>query len=154
MESQIPNQLTFSVEDSPVSPTRWQESAEAWLMTVVRSGGNSIDSFPTYAPPGLSERMSLASSLAEAAKTSKRLSGRSPNAGMAWSGQFLTLNTSEWRNGAAVSSLSDILEENPDPKYSLSAKACMGILRRAEKRGRALPPSLQMALEAVVQTTI
>src|SRR5690606_39354859 len=68
---------------------------------------------------------------------------------MAWPGRFLTLNTSEWRNGAAVSSLSDILEDNPDPKYSLSAKACLGILNRAEKRGDELPPLLRRALEAV-----
>jgi hypothetical protein len=45
--------------------------------------------------------------------------------------------------------LSDILEENPDPKYFLSQKACRGILRRAEKRGKKLPGALQQALEAV-----
>jgi hypothetical protein len=32
------------------------------------------------------------------------------------------------------------------PKYSLSPKAAAGILRRAAKRGRALPPALMMAL--------
>jgi hypothetical protein len=68
---------------------------------------------------------------------------------MAWPGQFWTLNTSEWRNGAAVCSLSDILEESPDPKFSLSAKACLGILNRAEKRGKELPRPLRLALEAV-----
>jgi hypothetical protein len=52
-----------------------------------------------------------------------------------------------------VCSLSDILEESPDPKFSLSAKACQGILRRAEKRGRELPHSLRVALEAVARTT-
>lgn len=43
--------------------------------------------------------------------------------------------------------LSDILEENPDPKYNLSPKACLGILRRAEKRGKELPEILREALE-------
>lgn len=43
--------------------------------------------------------------------------------------------------------LSDILEKNPDPKYNLSPKACMGILRRAEKRGKELPEILREALE-------
>lgn len=43
--------------------------------------------------------------------------------------------------------LSDILEENPDPKYNLSPKACLGILRRAEKRGKELPEILRGALE-------
>jgi hypothetical protein len=31
----------------------------------------------------------------------------------------------------------------------LSAKACAGILRRAERRGKSLPPMLKAALEAV-----
>ena len=45
------------------------------------------------------------------------------------------------------SRLSQILEEKPHPKYCLSAKACQGILRRAEKRGKELPLILQKALE-------
>ena len=43
--------------------------------------------------------------------------------------------------------LSQILEEAPLPKYSLSAKACQGILRRAEKRGKTLPKMLKEALK-------
>lgn len=45
------------------------------------------------------------------------------------------------------SKLSDILEPNPNQKYYLSAAACQGILRRAEKRGKELPPMLKEALE-------
>lgn len=44
------------------------------------------------------------------------------------------------------SKLSQILETNPDPKYNLSAKACQGILNRAEKRGKKLPEQLETAL--------
>lgn len=44
------------------------------------------------------------------------------------------------------SRLSQILEENPPPKYSLSAKACTGILNRAKRRGKPLPPELEEAL--------
>jgi DNA (cytosine-5)-methyltransferase 1 len=47
-----------------------------------------------------------------------------------------------------VSRLSAILEECPHPKYSLSAKACQGILNRAERRGKELPKALKEALEA------
>ena len=47
------------------------------------------------------------------------------------------------------SRLSQILEENPLPKYCLSATACAGILRRAEKRGKQLPTLLK---EALLQT--
>lgn len=50
-------------------------------------------------------------------------------------------------NAAVESHLSQILEETPHPKYSLSAKACRGILRRAERRGKALPETLRSALE-------
>jgi hypothetical protein len=74
--------------------------------------------------------------------------------------EFLTLSTSEWtalpaqfHNDAGVCSLSDILETGDVPqRYFLSAKACAGILRRAEKRGKELPASLHEALQSVVET--
>lgn len=50
-------------------------------------------------------------------------------------------------NGVSESLLSQILVEDPHPKYSLSAKACRGILNRANKRGKKLPEILQNALE-------
>ena len=46
-----------------------------------------------------------------------------------------------------VSVLSQILEEQAHPRYSLSVKACEGILRRADKRGKGLPDVLREALE-------
>ena len=62
-------------------------------------------------------------------------------------GSFATLNISEWPNAAAVCSLSSILETGSIPqKYFLSAKACTGILNRAEKRGKTLPSLLEAAL--------
>jgi hypothetical protein len=72
--------------------------------------------------------------------------------------EFLTLNLSEWtaslvpfRNDESVCSLSDILQEPRDvpQQYYLSPKACAGILRRAERRGKALPPMLAEALTEV-----
>lgn len=44
--------------------------------------------------------------------------------------------------------LSEILEKNPEEKYYLSKAACLGILQRAEERGKPLPPQLQQALMA------
>jgi len=149
MESEHPHGLTSSSEDSHAKTTALQEDAKDWLATVARSGGNITDSLREAAPHGLSERMSLASSLPEAVETLKRSSGRLPTSGMAWPGRYLTLSTSEWRNDADVSSLSDILEDNPDPKYSLSVKACLGILNRAEKRNKTLPPLLKDALQRI-----
>lgn len=64
----------------------------------------------------------------------------------AWLGECMTRNTGESPNAAAVSRLSQILEETPQEKYSLSAKACQGILRRAERRGKDLPETLKAVL--------
>lgn len=64
----------------------------------------------------------------------------------AWLGECMTRNTGESPNAAVVSRLSQILEEIPQEKYSLSAKACQGILRRAERRGKDLPEMLKTAL--------
>ena len=60
------------------------------------------------------------------------------------------LNISDWPNDASVCSLSQILETGPIPqRFYLSARACAGILRRAEKRGKVLPDMLRQALESV-----
>jgi len=60
-------------------------------------------------------------------------------------------NISEWPSDAAVCSLSDTLETGAVPqRFFLSAKACEGILRRAERRGKDLPQALHQALRQVV----
>lgn len=64
----------------------------------------------------------------------------------AWLGACSTRNGGECPNAAVESRLSQILEERPHTKYSLTPKACMGILRRAEKRGKDLPEALKAAL--------
>jgi DNA (cytosine-5)-methyltransferase 1 len=62
-------------------------------------------------------------------------------------GECLMLNTSEYPSaGVESSSLADVLLTQALPKYSLSQKACEGILRRANKRGKTLPEKLQAAL--------
>jgi hypothetical protein len=72
------------------------------------------------------------------------------NSGMGSLTEFLTLSSSEWPSGAAVCSLSDVLETGDVPRrFFLSARACEGILRRAEKRGKDLPLPLRRALKAV-----
>ena len=64
----------------------------------------------------------------------------------AWCGELTTRNTGECPNAVVVSRLSQILEETPHPKYNLTAKACQGILRRAERRGKDLPKLLKQVL--------
>lgn len=66
----------------------------------------------------------------------------SPYAGGAW-----TLNTGVSPRGARESSLSRILQGAPPTKYYLTPRACLGILRRAFERGKALPKKLERALK-------
>ena len=73
------------------------------------------------------------------------------NSGMGSPTECLTLNISEWPQRHArvfVVGYSWRLATLPQ-RYFLSAKACRGILRRAEKRGKELPPALRIALEQV-----
>ncbi len=64
-----------------------------------------------------------------------------------WLGELTTLNFGECPSEDVESRLSWILEEIVHPKYYLTAAACRGILRRAERRGKELPPELKEALE-------
>ena len=64
-----------------------------------------------------------------------------------WLGGAWMLNTGVSPNDARESSLSQILQDAPPIKYYLSPKACLGILRRASERGKALPPKLERALK-------
>ena len=65
-------------------------------------------------------------------------------------GGSMTLNTGECPNAVRESTLSQILDLNAPEKYSLSPRACAGIIRRAEKRGKELPDMLRDALMEVV----
>lgn len=66
-------------------------------------------------------------------------------------GEQLTLNTGESPSVVVDCTLSQILEDTVPQKYYLSAKACQGILRRAERRGKELPPMLKAALEQMIE---
>ena len=82
-------------------------------------------------------------------KISPPSSGRWQNSGMGSLGGVLTLNSSVSHSGEkeCTSSLSKVLETGELPqRFYLSQKACAGILRRAEKRGKKLPPMLDQAL--------
>ena len=84
----------------------------------------------------------------------RKASGTTPGAWSVMAGALpggsTTLNTGECPSVARESTLSQILQANVLEKYFLSAKACAGILRRAEKRGKELPTMLKEALEEVV----
>ena len=79
-----------------------------------------------------------------------RAAGQKP--GFSWEtdgallGAYSTRNIGECPSVGVESFLYAILEENVPEKYYLSAKACRGILRRAEGRGNQIPEPLRSAL--------
>lgn len=100
-------------------------------------GGSSLRTFPDFFPQtadGISESFSR----------------RWPTSGFTTSpGECWTADTSECPSGGGVfSSLPDVLEATVPSRFFLSPKAAAGILRRAEKRGKDLPPALGQALRA------
>lgn len=65
-------------------------------------------------------------------------------------GDSSTLNIGEFPKDASVSSLSSILEDNVLEKYFLSVRACEGILRRSDERGKPLAELLVIALKNTI----
>ncbi len=144
----------FSAEEPPVNPSQSQDSEKDWMTRVATSCLPFLPLLNDIGPSGWSGRTSPAFCPPMEDGTLAPSSEGWQSAGMGSHTGCLTLSISEWPKDASVCSLSDILETGTVPqRFFLSSTACKGILRRAEKRGRALPPSLQTALELVAQTT-
>ncbi len=150
-----PAVLISSAEDSPAKTSASPASAPASQESAADSSSSSCESLTLFVPEPSSLKTSKGSTALEAlrAQTSGSSSTRWPSAGIWRRGELLTRSTSGCRNeGSACScapSLTEILEPNASEKYSLSQKAATGILRRATRRGRSLPPQLEEALKAV-----
>jgi hypothetical protein len=143
-------QLTFLLEERHANLSQLQDSEADWTMTVATWPSSFSALLTEHGPAGWFGRTSPASCQAMADGTLVPLSGAWSNSGMAAPGESWTLNSLEWPSDAAVCSLSDTLETGDVPqRFYLSATACKGILRRAEKRGKSLPPQLARALQAV-----
>lgn len=152
--------LIFSAAGSPARTCPSPETEQGSPAIAPASSSSSPESPGLFDPDGFSSRTYPVSSLARAVGTSEACLERWPTSGMAWPGGFSTAVSSECRSDAggcssSERSLTEILEppQNVPARYSLSARAALGILRRAEKRGRALPSPLLVALEAVARTT-
>jgi hypothetical protein len=148
-----------SVEGSPAKTSPSPDNAEDSTATAPASSTNTHGSQTLFDPDGYSSRTYPVSSLHKAVGTSEQSLERWPTSGMAWRGGFSTAVSSECRSDDAGCSssepaLTEILEppQNVPGRYSLSARAAAGILRRAEKRRRTLPEHLQVALLAVSMT--
>ena len=126
--------------------------------TAPASSSSSPESSTLFDPDGFSSRTYPDSSVRTAVGTSESCLERWPTSGMGWLGGFSTAVSSECRSdedgcSSSEPALSEILEppQSVPARYLLSARAAQGILRRAEKRGKALPSHLRTALEAVSQ---
>ncbi len=144
------NQSTFLWEEPPANHSALQDSEKDWQTRVATSCSPTVPLLNAIAPAGWYGRTSPVSCHLTEDGILEPSSECWQNSGMGSPTGFLTLNTSEWPSDAAVCLLSDTLEIGTVPqRFYLSDKACAGILRRAEKRGKQLPEDLKIALEAV-----
>ena len=151
------DQLTFFAEAPPANPSATLDSELDWMTRVVNSCSPLVPLLQGIGPAGWFGRTSPASCPATEDGTLVPSSGSWASSGMGSPTGFWTLSLCEWTatgvpfpSDGSVCSLSDVLETGAVPqRYFLSAKACAGILRRAEARGRALPPALLQALAQV-----
>lgn len=125
--------------DWPIPAATWRSSFLAWLSANGLAGSFGKMSLEYVRP--MTDGLLVPSS------------GAWANSGTGGPTEAWTLSSSTWHSDASVCSLSDILEDagNVPPKYYLSPRACAGILRRAEKRGKDLPHALRQALQAVAE---
>ena len=145
-------QSTFLWEEPPANHSASQALEADWAMTVATWRSSFSVLLIANAPDGWCGRTFLASCRQTEEGILVPSSGVWSNSGMASPIESWTLSTSEYHSAAVACSLSDVLETGAVPqRFFLSATACRGILRRAEKRGKDLPPSLLRALQQVAE---
>lgn len=159
-------QLTLWSEEVLASLSRSQDRERPWTDQVL-SCGSIADVLSLCVRNGYCGKTSQGSLAREMMPTDASF-GIYTNAGIVLHGECLMLNSCEYpcgtfteessdgsvrsHNAAAVSFLSDILEAGPHlSRYCLSARACRGILNRAERRGKPLPPQLEEALRKAAE---
>ena len=140
----------FSAGELHASHSPSPDLEKDWMTRVATSCLPLAPLLTNIAPVGWYGRTSPASCRVTEEEILEPSSGCWANSGMGSPTEFWTLNTLEFHSDAAACSLSDILETGDVPqRYFLSATACRGILRRAENRGKDLPPMLLRALQQV-----
>ena len=144
-------QLTFWPEELPASLSPLPDSAKDLQTPEVTSCLPTLESLTVLGLDGLCGRMSPAFCHRTEDGILEPSLRRWSSWGMGSPTECWTLNGSEWPSVVVVCSLSDVLEtQQVPPRFYLSPKACAGILRRAEKRGKELPPMLLQALRQVI----
>jgi hypothetical protein len=150
-------QSIFSWGEHPANPLALQDSVKDLKIQEETSCLPILQSLNIYGLDTLSGKMFQGSCHLTEEKILVPSLGAWGNWGMGGLTESWTLNGAEHtgihapsRSAEGVSSLSDVLETQQVPqRFYLSQKACSGILRRAERRGKELPSMLRKALEAV-----
>jgi hypothetical protein len=138
-----------SSEEAHASLSPQQESDLEWMIHVATWHSTTSELLGTFSRSGSSMKTSQAFCRLTKDTILPPSWGKWSNSGMGSPTEFLTLNTSEFPNEGEESLLSDVLMaigEVPQQFY-LTKRACAGILRRANRRGKVLPSSLKEALE-------
>lgn len=114
------------------------------------SSGRSAQTRETTSGPSSKRRSESQTRTRPTFHCLQRESGRWLTAGMGMDGpsptEYSTRSFGECPSDAVESRLSQILEDTPHPKYSLSAKACAGIVKRVEQKGRNIDARLKVAI--------
>ena len=150
---------TSSSEASPARTSASPESGEALTANAQCSPSSSSESLSLFDPVGFSWRTYQDSCLATVDEISHASWTKWGPLATGGPTGFSMLDTSAFRSaGGECSSLpveptlASILEPQPDSRYALSGKAAAGILRRAGRRGRSLPPMLEKALKTLADS--
>ena len=152
LDAAILRRLTASAPAFHAKMSASQESERALPVSVQNSFTSLRESCRNFDPLGLCSKMFPDFSVATQEETLRKSSAFSwSSAGMGFLGACSTLSISESPNSAVACSLSEVLESHVPQRFFLSPKAAAGILRRAEKRGRALPQRLREALDALAR---
>ena len=135
-------------EDFPAKTSVLPVRGLALLVNAADYSGKLLDLWKKRKRSGSSSKTYLVCLPLTKEETLESYSARWLNSGIVFPGGCLMLNTLEYpKEGKESSSLAQILITQTPQKYYLSQKACEGILRRANRRGKTLPPALQEALE-------
>lgn len=142
-----------SSEEAHAKRSAWQgEDLASWTREV-SSCWSSSAVLEKLSPAGSSGRTSPEFCHRTKGEPLAPSSGSWKTAGTLYRGECWTLSSSEYPSDAAVCFLSGILCPDAPQEYFLSPTACEGIIRRAERRGRSLPPTLRCALEAAIRSS-
>jgi len=157
--SQTHHASTFSAGDSHAKISAWQASGQDSQETEACSPLSTSGSQSLFSPVGYSWKTYQGCCQAIVEETWPDSSTKWGPLAMGGPTGLSMLDTSAYRSAGGESSsvpvepiLQMILERQPDSRYELSGKAAAGILRRAGRRGRKLPPMLEEALKRVAET--